>query len=799
LKISIFEKTQAMKNFLLILFGALTLNTFAQQRSCHTMENHERLLMEDPHMFERQQKIEEFTNYAINSGKVDKNKAVITIPVVVHVVYNTTAQNVSDAQIQSQLDVLNKDFRKLNTDLNLIPSTFSSLVADAEINFCLANRDPSGNATTGILRVPTSVTSFSTNDGVKSSTTGGSNAWPASQYLNLWVCNMGGGILGYAQFPGGAASTDGVVIGYTCFGTTGTAQAPFNKGRTATHEVGHWLNLRHIWGDATCGSDLVTDTPVHNTSNYGCPTHPRSNSCGTSAEMFMNYMDYVDDACMQMFSNGQKARMQALFVSGGARASLATSPGCSGSTGGGTSTPSYCAASGTNTQFEWISNVKFNTINNTTTGSGGYVNYTTISTPVNKGSAYTITLTPSFASTAYTEYFKVYIDYNGDLDFVDAGELAYSSAGTTTAVNGSITIPTTAITGNVRMRVMMKDGAITGPCESFTYGEVEDYTLSVQNSSSGTTCSAPTGLSNSNIGTTTASVSWAVVSGATNYTVQYKKSTATSWTSVSTASTSISLTGLTSSTTYNWQVRTNCTSGSSTYSVGANFTTQAIISTSCTDTYETNNSFSAAKVISVNTNISATLGTSTDIDWFKFTNSTTAQNIRVTLSNLPADYDLRLYNSAGTLLSTSANGGTTVEQIKYNAAPIGTYYVRVYGYNGAFNASSCYTLRADISSTAFKQTEDSNDMENIEENQLVEVYPNPSNGSFTYFIDSQIFGEYSVTVTDSYGRIIHQEKGNKEDQIVKNSIELKNPTEGIYFVNVDNGSMKQLVKLLILK
>jgi hypothetical protein len=209
----------------------------AQQRSCHTMENHERLLQEDPHLFERIQKIEAFTNHAISSGKVDQNKAVITIPVVVHVVYNTSAQNVSDAQIQSQLDVLNKDFRKLNTDLNLVPSTFSSLVADAEINFCLANRDPNGNATTGILRVPTSQTSFSTNDGVKSSTTGGSNAWSTNQYLNIWVCNMSGGILGYAQFPGGASATDGVVIGYTCFGTTGTAQAPFNKGRTATHEV----------------------------------------------------------------------------------------------------------------------------------------------------------------------------------------------------------------------------------------------------------------------------------------------------------------------------------------------------------------------------------------------------------------------------------------------------------------------------------------------------------------------------------------------------------------------------------
>ncbi len=135
---------------------------WAQQRSCHTMENHERLLQADPHLGDRINKIEQFTNYAISSGKVASNKAIITIPVVVHVVYNTTAQNISDAQIQSQLNVLNQDFRKLNSDLNLVPSTFSSLVADAEINFCLANRYPNGNATTGIIRVQTAQTSFST-------------------------------------------------------------------------------------------------------------------------------------------------------------------------------------------------------------------------------------------------------------------------------------------------------------------------------------------------------------------------------------------------------------------------------------------------------------------------------------------------------------------------------------------------------------------------------------------------------------------------------------------------------------
>jgi hypothetical protein len=443
--------------------------------------------------------------------------------------------------------------------------------------------------------------------------------------------------------------------------------------------------------------------------------------------------------------------------------------------------------------------VKFNTINNTTTGSGGYANYTSISTSVNKGSAYALTLTPSFASTTYPEYFRVYADYNGDLDFVDAGELVYTSLATSTAVTTSITIPTTAITGNVRMRVMMKDGAITGPCESFTYGEVEDYTLSIQAGSTGTTCSAPTATSNTSVGTTTASVSWAVSTGATSYTVQYKKSTATTWTSVSTTTAGYNFTGLTASTTYNWQVRTNCSSGSSTFSTGPNFTTQATISTSCTDAYEANNSQSAAKTISVNTNVSAVLGTSTDVDWFKFSNTSTAKNIRVTLSNLPADYDLRLYNSAGTLLYTSANGGNAIEQIKYNNAPVGTYFIRVYGYNGAFNASTCYTLRADIASTAFKQTEGAEELEEMTQQEFVDVFPNPSNGSFTYLIDSESLGNYNVSVTDSYGRIVYQDKFNKNEQIVKNTVELQSATEGIYFVSLENGTKKHIVKLMIVK
>jgi hypothetical protein len=161
---------------------------------------------------------------------------------------------------------------------------------------------------------------------MKKTKQGGLNPTSPTTKLNFWVCTIGGGILGYAQFPGGSSATDGVVVDSKYVGvTSNTGPAyPYNLGRTATHEVGHWLNLRHIWGDTTCGSDLVADTPTHNTANYGVPAYPHYSTCtGTPIEMTMNYMDYTDDRGMYMFTTGQKARMDALFLSGGARFSFA--------------------------------------------------------------------------------------------------------------------------------------------------------------------------------------------------------------------------------------------------------------------------------------------------------------------------------------------------------------------------------------------------------------------------------------------------------------------------------------------
>lgn len=302
-----------MKHKLLpiIIAGALISGTAAAQQTtrCYTTEYMQQKLANDPSWAASlAQMDEEALHYDASQG----DRAVVTIPVVFHVLYSSSSQNISSTRLTEQITVLNQDYSKTNTDISNVPTAFQSLAADMSIQFCLATIDPQGNATTGIERIQTTTTSWSaSNDNMKYTSMGGANAWDRNKYLNIWVCNLSGGVLGFAQFPGGNAATDGVVLGYQYVGKTG-ASYPYNKGRTATHEVGHWLNLRHIWGDANCGNDQVTDTPTQQTANYGCPSFPQV-TCnnGPNGDMWMNYMDYTDDACMYMFTTGQKTRAQA--------------------------------------------------------------------------------------------------------------------------------------------------------------------------------------------------------------------------------------------------------------------------------------------------------------------------------------------------------------------------------------------------------------------------------------------------------------------------------------------------------
>jgi hypothetical protein len=299
-----------------------------KRRQCGTMIVHELLSESDPDYRARQRAADRDVRELVRSGRASEIvRQLITIPVVVHVVWHTDAENLSEEQVRSQIDALNRDYRLQNDDKANVPDPFTGLVTDPNIEFKLADKGPDGTATDGITRTQTDQESFGSDDAVKKASTGGADAWPSDRFLNLWTCNLGGGLLGYAQFPGAPAETDGVVILSTAFGTTGSAAAPFNLGRTATHEVGHWLNLRHIWGDRNdCkGDDRVDDTPEQEGPNFGTPTFPHV-TCqnGPNGDLFMNYMDYVDDAAMVMFTSGQVERMNATL--GGPRASLAGNP-----------------------------------------------------------------------------------------------------------------------------------------------------------------------------------------------------------------------------------------------------------------------------------------------------------------------------------------------------------------------------------------------------------------------------------------------------------------------------------------
>ncbi|MCA0238067.1 MAG: T9SS type A sorting domain-containing protein [Bacteroidetes bacterium] len=640
----------AMGAFLLVAFNA------SAQRVCASHDVLEEQLMNNPILREKMEEIERHTEDFINTPPGVRERVQVTIPVVVNVVWNTASENISDAQIQSQIDVLNQDFRATNADRTNTPAIFSSLIADFEINFCLATQDPSGNATTGIRRQQTSTTAFSSNDAVKFTAQGGLDAWDRNKYLNLWVCDLSGGLLGYAQFPGGAAATDGVVCDYLYFGTVGVATAPFNKGRTATHEIGHWLNLRHIWGDANCGSDLVSDTPTHNTSNAGCPTYPHLSTCsGTPVEMTMNYMDYTDDACMYMFTAGQKARAQALFATGGSRVSLLTSPGCQPPSGGGT-------------------------------------------------------------------------------------------------------------------------------------------------------CAVASGLSATSITQTGATLSWSAASGAVSYNLQYKLSSSATWTTITgITTTSRSLTGLTANSTYNYQVQTVCSGSSAVYSTAASFTTLASGGGTCTDTYESNNTRNTAKSPPVNTTFTAQIASASDVDWYKFANTSATSRIKVDLTTLPADYDVRLYRgTSNTILAVSENAGTTDEVLIYNTTTVSTsYYAYVYGYNGAFSNTQCYTIRISLSSSNFR-TDGSTDGEVQEleipvifENAAFGMFPNPAGEQVTVEVPMEADADVQVTIVDPSGKAAIQQNRVMGKGDNRMNFDISRLANGIYFVEVRNGDSKSTRKLVV--
>ena len=729
------------KKIVLASAVALFMNVAAQSqhshRNCGTMDALKEQLQNDPTLKQRMDAQERDIATYVQQNQNVKTNAITTIPVVFHILYNTAAQNISDARIFAQLDVMNKDFARLNADAGNTPGVFSGIASATNIQFCLAQRDPNGAATTGIVRKATTVTSFSSaGNPMKFSASGGADAWPTGTYLNFWVCNLGGGLLGYAQFPGGTANTDGVVC---LTGSVGGPSAPgtstpYNLGRTATHEVGHWLNLSHIWGDANCGNDQVADTPTQQTSNFGCPTFPKV-TCGNgpNGDMFMNYMDYVDDACMNAFTAGQSLRIDATI--NGARASLKTSLGCT-PPNGGCGTPASLSASAitsTTVTLNWAAvpgassyNVQYSVV-----GAGVWIN--TTSATNSKG------LTGLVAATNY-EY-RVQAVCNGATS-------AYSSIG--------------------------------------------NYTTS---SSGG--CGVPNSLSATSITSTTATLNWSATLGALSYKIQYRVVGATIWVNTTSTLNTKPIAGLVASTNYQYRVRTVCAGGvQSAFSAISTFTTSAP-GGNCANSYEPNNTNATFTVINVSTDIYSMIGTSTDVDWYKF--STVSPNIKIkaTLSQLPFDYDLELYSYGNVLLASSLLAGTSDENVIRNGTTTGSFKLRVFGYNGAFSASSCYKLRVNVSSTNWTAMMPLNERNpKVAEELDINAYPNPTTSDIAFVFRSDVEGKGTIVITDITGRQVHSVNINVIEGTNTATMNIESLTEGVYVAQIYTGSEVLKVKIV---
>lgn len=633
----------------------------AQNRICSAPEVLENMLKSDPAMQERLNVIERHTQEYTQRAPSVSERTVINIPVVVHVMYNAAAENISDAQVQSQIDVLNKDFRKLNAEAASIPSAFLNISADVEINFCLATVTPNGTATNGIDRYQTTMASWTSNDDMKRPQKGGVAAWDASRYMNIWVCNLGSGSLGYSSFPGATPMYDGVVIDYRYFGTINT-RAPFNLGRTTTHEVGHWLGLFHIWGDTRCGDDHVEDTPLHHGANFGCPTYPLYNStCGNNIiEMSMNFMDYTNDACMSMFTIGQKTRMRSYFVQGGARYSIVEANLC---------------------------------------------------------------------------------------------------------------------------------GAVVTPV----------------------VCNTPNNFSLSNVTETSAKIAWAAVEGTRSYTMEYKPNYSTVWTSVNNiAAPWFTLINLSSSTIYNVRIKTVCNNGGeSAFSNTINFVTatRIIQPPVCSDNFEPNNTHLISKPLSTNRTERAFIGNLGDRDWYYF-KANAGDNCTIRISNLPADYDLKMYDSKLRLVKSSENMGTTDEVINYTATKTDSFLILVYGYNGAFDADECYSLSVNTNTVAASMTysfaSDVSSQQPMLGNRNdtdteggLKVFPNPVTEGVALQINPEFESDAMITLTNLSGQVVMTESRwvSKSENIVK--LDLSKIPSGLYFVSVQQGAQiwtKKLVK-----
>lgn len=746
------------------------------QRNCGAMELLEKQVQANPDMERTRQEIEAYTAQYANNNKTNA-RGLIKIPVVFHIVWRTSAaaENITDAQIQSQMDALNKDFALLNADASKIPSVFKSFASNLEVQFELAKRTPWGASSNGINRYQSSRTTFwGANDEIKKPTFGGVAPWDTKKYLNVWVCAIGSNILGYAQFPGGPASSDGVVLDYQCVGVNGTARAPFNLGRTLTHEVGHYLNLYHVWGNGACGDDLVSDTPKHSEPNYGCPTYPQVNTCNIdkNVKMTMNFMDYTNDQCMYMFTNGQKTRVQALFAPGGARESLISSDAL---------VPGLAAAScGLPTIAP-----ETNLLSNSVTVSWA---------------------SPTGANTFVLRYKPL-------------------SSNTWTTV--------TLSTNKYNISDLLSNTSYEYQVQSNCYGTPGTFTASKYfKTPIASSCGTPQTINISNITYNSATISWASIAGATQYRFQFKRATSSTWNVYTLTATTCKL-NIAANTNYQVQLAAICGGTIGTFSDVKTFTTLAAPPV-CSDVYETvpNNTQTTASKIVPNAAVAGTIGSSTDSDWYVFSNSSAQPHIQVSLSNIKVNYGLKLYNSAGVLLLQSDNLGTANEIIRYNNGVVDKYFIQIYNNAGSNDPYNCYSLIANTSTTPYLSGTKEGDLFEEEIDTFVEgaentiisfelgrinldkiykaekeikelsfkVFPNPVTNNAVLNIDvPSDESQVTVMVFDAVGRVVYENQSEISPENNKVVINMADQQNGLYLIRVMSKTMQQVQKIIVRK
>ncbi len=730
-----------------------------ENRNCASQDILQQQIVNYPEMEKVRESIEQHTAEFAQKRSVSKFRSAINIPVVVHLLYNVASENLTDAQIQSQIDVLNEDFNKQSKELTTSTSIYKNSATSVGITFCLASVDANGNATKGIERKQSTRSTWGTSDLVKFSSLGGLDAWESKHYLNVWICNIGGGSIGYSQFPGGPALSDGIVIDYRFFGRVGSLK-PFDKGRTLTHEVGHWLNLIHIWGDSQCGDDRVEDTPTHHNANYGCPSVPFvSNSCGSATtEMTMNFMDYVNDACMYMFTEGQKNRMLALFEPNMPRYDILTSQGC-----GFVAAPIVVCSAAKNAI---VNNITENSASFSWSVDSSTVQQKLIYFESTQNSQQIVDLSTNIHSFEFVNLKSKSKYYAYILSFCKSGDILNSEV----VIFNTLTPPPPKII-----------------------------------------CATAKQLSAKFISNNSATINWLTDSTTIQQKLVFFANGQTTQTilDLSNTTTTTTLSNLNNLTNYHAYILSICKTGSALNSEELLFSTLPAPIVQCIDPYENNNSRALSKEIPIQTAIKAIISDDSDRDWFKFkTEAHTRYTIK--LSNLPQDYDLKIFNAQGKFINSSENDGTWDETITYIATKSDSIFVVIYGYTGNYDASSCYTLEIKAEKSAelsvLNDEKKVNNFSTFKSQNFthhsslntVNIYPNPTS-DFLNINTPEVSDdtEGNISLFDVNGKAVLNQRIILSVTATNTQISVINYPTGMYFLQTHFGETNSTFKVYI--